>query len=57
MITITINWFSFILGFVACIVTAVIIGVIGFFKQCNLRNELYKELVDEIYKEIKQEDK
>ena len=45
MITITINWFSFILGFVACIMTAVVIGVVGYFKEINERNRIYKQLV------------
>lgn len=45
MITITVNWFSFILGFVFCILTAIVIGVIGYFKEINGKNRIYKRLV------------
>ena len=45
MIIITVNWFSFILGFVACIMTAVVIGVVGYFKEINERNRIHKQLV------------
>ena len=45
MITINVNWFSFILGFVACIMIAVVIGVVGYFKEINERNRIYKKLV------------
>lgn len=47
MITITVNWFSFIIGFISCILTAVIIGVIGYFKEINGRNRIYKRLVEQ----------
>lgn len=46
MIMITVNWFSFILGFVACIITAVVIGVIGYFKDINQRNKILEKMVE-----------
>ena len=46
MITITVNWFSFILGFVACIITAVVIGVVGYFKDINQRNKMLEKTVE-----------
>ena len=46
MITITVNWFSFILGFVACIITAVVIGVIGYFIDIYLRNKILEKMVE-----------
>lgn len=47
MITITVNWFSFILGFIACIMTAVVIGVVGYFKEINNRNKIHKQLIEQ----------
>lgn len=47
MITITVNWFSFILGFVACIMAAVVIGVVGYFKEIDNRNKIYKQLIEQ----------
>lgn len=46
MITITVNWFSFILGFVSCIITAVVIGVVGYFKDINQRNKILEKMVE-----------
>lgn len=44
MITITVNWFSFILGFVSCITTSVIIGVIGYFVDINQKNKILEKI-------------
>ena len=44
MIMITVNWFSFILGFVSCIVVSVLLGVIGYFKDINQKNKLLEQI-------------
>lgn len=44
MIIITVNWFCFILGFLSCIVTSVVIGVIGYFVDINQKNKIFEEI-------------
>ena len=44
MITITVNWFSFMLGFVACIVVSVLLGVIGYFVDINQKNKIFEQI-------------
>lgn len=46
MIMITVNWFSFILGFVSCIIVSVLLGVIGYFKDITQKNKILEKMIE-----------
>lgn len=53
MITISVNWLSYILGFMSCILTAVGIGIIGYFKQIDNRYKIVNKIMEEELKKDK----